>query len=196
MAVTASFFYSCTGLGDALTNIKRLQFKLGRVTGMKVAGVHISDKNSIKDFNVLEGAGLLSAFTSGKLNANFTLNVLAKNPNDGTGGSPKTSAVIKGLAWRLLIDDKEFINGNFTKGIDVPGIGQETNIPIEMSFDLLSFLKGEKFDNLMNLAFTMGGRSGNSSKLKLVVKPTVDTFLGPITYPGEITVIDKEFRSQ
>jgi hypothetical protein len=188
--------FSCSGLKDAIVNVQRLQFKLGNISNMKVAGLNIGNKMSIKDFNLLDGATLLSAFTSGKLNTSFTLNLLAKNPNDGTGGTANTSAVIKSLAWRLFIDESELINGNVASGIEVPGVGKETTIPIEMAFDLLSFFKGDNFDNLMSLAMALGGKSGSCARVKLGVKPTVDTFLGPITYPGEITVIDKEFKSQ
>jgi hypothetical protein len=188
--------FSCTGIKDAIINVQRLQFKLGNITNMKVAGVSFGTKSNIKDFTLLDGASLLSAFTSGKLNTSFTLNVLAKNPNDGTGGTSNTSAVIKALAWRLFIDDSELINGNVSNGIEVPGVGKETVIPIDMAFDLLSFFKNDNYDKLMNLALALGGKSGSCARVKLGVKPTVDTFLGPITYPGEITVIDKEFKSQ
>jgi hypothetical protein len=188
--------FSCTGIRDAIVNVQRLQFKLGNITNMKVAGVNFTGKNNIKDFNLLDGATILSAFTSGKLNTSFTLNVLAKNPNDGTGGTTNTSAVIKSLAWRLFIDDSELINGNVSQGIEVPGVGKETVIPIDMALDLLSFFKNDNYEKLMNLALALGGKSGSCARVKLGVTPTVDTFLGPITYPGEITVIDKEFKSQ
>lgn len=188
--------FSCAGLKDAMVNVQRLKFKLGTISNMKVAGISFGTKSSIKDFNLLDGAALLSAFTGGKLNTSFTLNLLAKNPNDGTGGTPNTSAVIKSLAWRLFIDESELINGNIASGIEVPGVGQETTIPIDMAFDLLSFFKGDNYDKLMNLALALGGKNGSAARVKLGVTPTVDTFLGPITYPGEITVIDKEFKSQ
>jgi hypothetical protein len=196
IALFALISFSCSGIRDAIVNVQRLQFKLGNITNMKVAGVNFTGKNNIKDFNLLDGATILSAFTSGKLNTSFTLNVLAKNPNDGTGGTTNTSAVIKSLAWRLFIDDSELINGNVSQGIEVPGVGKETTIPIDMAFDLLSFFKNDNYEKLMNLALALGGKSGSCARVKLGVTPTVDTFLGAITYPGEITVIDKEFKSQ
>ena len=42
----------------------------------------------------------------------------------------------------------------------------------------------------------LGGKNSSASRLTLKIKPTVETFLGEITYPGEIQVIDKEFRAQ
>lgn len=183
----------CSGVMDAIVNIQRLQFKLDKVTGMKVSGVPFSNLSSISNIGFVDAANILANFTQGKLPIEFTLNVLAKNPNDGEGGTKQTSAVIENLAWRLFIDNNETINGN-VGNISVPGVGQSTNIPIGMSFDLLKFFKDAGYDNLLNLALALGGKSGSSSRITLKVKPTVSTILGPITYPGEFDVIDKEFR--
>ena len=184
---------SCSGVYDAITNIQRLQFKLDKVTGFSAAGVGFSGASKLSDFSVLDGARLLASFGEGKLPIEFTLNVFAKNPNDGTGGTKNTSAVIKNLAWRLFIDSKETINGN-VGGITVPGVGQATNIPVQMSFDLLKFIKDQGYDGIINLALALGGKNGSAARITLKATPTVETVLGPITYPGEIEIIDKEFR--
>lgn len=193
IAAFAIMNFGCSGVMDAITNIQRLQFKLDKVTGMKVANVPLSNFSSISNIGVIDAANLLAAFTSGKLPVQFTLNVLAKNPNDGTGGTKQSSAVIENLAWRLFIDSKETINGN-VGNITVPGVGQSTNIPILMSFDLLKFFSNGQYNDLINLALALGGSSGTSSRITLKVKPTVSTILGPITYPGEFDVVDREFR--
>ena len=62
-----------------------------------------------------------------------------------------------------------------------------------MSFDLIQFF-GNNYNDLLNLALTLGGKNGSSSRITLKVKPTVRTVIGPITYPGEFDVIDREFR--
>ncbi len=187
--------FGCSGLYDAIVNIQRLQFKLDRVTGMNVAGVNLSNIGSISNLSLLDAANLLSNFSQGKLPVSFTLNVLAKNPNDGTGGTKNTSAVIKNLAWRLFLDNKETITGNIG-GITVPGVGQASNIPIGMSLDLVKFFKDTGYESLLNLALAIGGKNGSASKVTLKATPTVDTVLGPITYPGEIEIVDHEFRGQ
>ncbi|MFI5211438.1 MAG: hypothetical protein ACHQIH_01030 [Ignavibacteria bacterium] len=183
----------CSGLMDAIANIQRLQFKLDKVTGMRVAGVGLSGFASLSNIGYLEAANLLASFTQGKLPVEFTLNVLAKNPNDGTGGTKKSAAIIENLAWRLFIDNNETITGN-VRNITVPGVGQFTNIPIGMSFDLIQFFNNAGYNNLINLALALGGKNGSSSRITLKVKPTISTQLGPITYPGEFDVIDREFR--
>lgn len=193
LAFAALLNLSCSGVYDAITNVQRLQFKLNNVTGLKAAGVGFSNASKITDFSILDGAKLLGAFGEGKLPVEFTLNVLAKNPNDGTGGTKNTSAVIKNLAWRLFIDSKETITGN-VGGITVPGVGQATNIPVTMSFDLMKFFKDQGYDGIINLALALGGRNGSAARITLKATPTIETILGPITYPGEIEIIDREFR--
>ena len=79
--------FGCTGLYDAIVNLQRLQFKLDRVTGMKLAGVSLSSIERPSNLSIIDAANLLANFTQGRLPAEFTLNVLAKNPNDGTGGT-------------------------------------------------------------------------------------------------------------
>ena len=188
--------FGCTGAYDAFVNLQRLQFKLGAVNNFNLAGIKIGSIRTISDFSFVDGAKLLGAFTSGKFPASFTLNVLAKNPNDGTGGTKNTSAVLKSLAWRLFLDDKETINGNISRNIEIPGVGQATTIPVDISLDLYKFFKDQGYDHVVNLALALGGVSGSSSRIKLKATPTVDTFLGPIKYPGEITIVDTEFRSK
>ncbi len=85
-------------------------------------------------------------------------------------------------------------NSRNVGNISVPGVDTSTNIPIGMSFDLLQFFTNGNYNDLINLALALGGKNGSSSRVTLKVKPTVRTVIGPITYPGEFDVIDREFR--
>jgi hypothetical protein len=188
--------FSCTGAYDAFVNLQRLQFKLGSVDNFSLAGVRLKSIGSISELSFSDAAKLLSAFSNGELPASFTLNVLAKNPNDGTGGTRKTTAVLKSLAWRMFLDDKETISGNIPHSIEIPGVGQASTIPVGISLDLIRFFRDAGYESLLNLALAVGGVRGSSARVTLKATPTVDTFLGPITYPGEITIVEREFRSQ
>ncbi|HRI84481.1 MAG TPA: LEA type 2 family protein [Ignavibacteria bacterium] len=184
----------CSGIKDTMENAQRLKFKLGKVDGLNLAGVKLNNISSLDDLNILDGGKLLAAFASGQLPTKFTVNLIAKNPDTYPGGSKESSSLIKGLDWRLLIDNKEIITGEIDKTIEVPGVGKSTTIPIPVSFDLLRIFTDNSYENIINLALAIGGKSGTSSRLTLKIKPTIDTFLGGISYPGEIDVIDKEFR--
>jgi hypothetical protein len=193
--VVMAGIYSCSGVTDAVTNAQKLQWKLGNVSNMRVSGVDITKVSSMTQINALDLLKITNDFASGKLPASFTLNLLAKNP-EKSGGTQNSTDVIRSVKWRLLVDNKETINGNVSGPITIPGVGQTSTIPVSMSLDLLQIFQNEGMQNLISLALGMGGSQGSAARLSLKIQPTIDTFLGSITYPGEITVIDKEFRSK
>ncbi|MEP0860050.1 MAG: hypothetical protein HRF52_01270 [Ignavibacterium sp.] len=192
--LTAISFYQCS-IYQTLTNLSRLQFKVGNVNNFQVNGLDISNKSSLNDFNPTDVLKLTTMFTQGKLPVSFVLNVDAKNPNDGTGGYQRTDATLKSFKWRLFIDDKETISGDIDAPVTVPGTGEITKIPLRINIDLLQFFKDQGFEKVINLALTLGGKNGTTSKITLYAQPTVSTPIGNITYPGELKIIDTQFTN-
>ncbi len=190
--ILALSFSSCS-LVKQMTNISRLKFKLNGVSDFKLSGINLSNRMSIKDFNVFDSAQLLNNFAKGTLPVSFVLNIEAHNPNDG-GGYPRQDLDIVDFKWNLIIDDVETISGNIARPISVPGTGETTIFPITIELDLYKFFRERGFDNIINLALAIGGKNPNLSKIVLKAQPTIQTPLGKIKYPGEIVVVDKEFR--
>lgn len=186
--------YQCS-LYQTITNLSRLQFKVGEVNSFRVNDLDISGKSSLKDFNAADLLNLTSIFTQGKLPVSFVLNVDAKNPNDGTGGYARTDATLKSFKWRLFIDDKETVSGDIASPVTVPGTGEVTKIPLRVNIDLLQFFKDQGFDRIINLALTLGGKNSSTSKITLYATPTVSTPIGNITYPGELKIVDTQFTN-
>ncbi len=187
-------FIQCSIL-QTITNLSRLQFKLSSVSGFKVNNIDISNKSSISDLSPTEMISLSSIIGQGKLPISFVLNVDAKNPNDGTGGYPRTDATLKGLQWRLFIDDKETISGDLDAPVTVPGTGEVSTIPLRVNFDLLQFFKGEGLEKIANLVLAIGGKQGSTSRISLYATPTVSTPLGDIKYLGELKIVDTKFTN-
>jgi len=195
LSVAITFtIYQCS-IYQTITNLSRLQFKLGEVNSFRVNDLDISNKSSLNDFNATDLIKLTSSFAQGKLPVSFVLNVDAKNPNDGTGGYARTDATLKSFKWRLFIDDKETISGDIDSPVTVPGTGEVTKIPLRVNIDLLQFFKDQGFDRVINLALALGGKNGSTSKITLFATPTVSTPIGNITYPGELTIIDTQFTN-
>ncbi len=182
-------------LQKSIQNLQRCKFKLQNVSGFKLAGVSLTDKHTISDFGLIDGAKLAGAFASKNLPADFTLNVAATNPNDGTGGSPQTTATIVGFPWTLLIDGKSTINGDIGGNPEIPGTGKTTIIPLNTSLDLYKFFADRGYDDVVNLALAIGGASGSAARLTLRGTPRISTPIGDITYPQPIDVVDREFRN-
>jgi hypothetical protein len=190
---------SCTTLqqiGNAVLNLKRCSFKLENVANFSLMGVNLSSKRSISDFNLLDAAKLASGFARKEFPASFILNVAAINPNDGTGGSSQSAATLTSFAWTMILDNKTTISGDITQPITIPGTGQKSIIPLQMNLDLAKFFGDQGYESVANLALALGGVNSSPARITLKAKPRLSTDFGVITYPGEISIIDKEFRSQ
>ncbi len=187
-------FYGCSGVSNTIENAERLRFKLGSIDKITVGGVNLSNVKSVDQLNITQSAGLLATLASGSLPTSLTVNLIAKNPDTYPGGTKESSSLIKGLSWRLIVDDKELITGDIDKTIEIPGVGKQVTIPIPVKVDLMKMLGDGGLESLINLVSAMNGATGASSKVSLKIKPTIDTFLGGIAMPGEIEVVSKEFR--
>jgi hypothetical protein len=180
---------------DTLVNIKRLQFKLDSVTPGNLAGINLAAIDGPAKLSIPDGLKLVSAFKQKSLPLSMTLTVAAKNPNDGTGGSSQKSALLKALAWTLKIDGKETISGDIPNPIEVPGTGQATVIPLQMSLDLYKFFSDQGYENLLNLALAVAGQKGSTARITLTAVPTVSVAGIALKYPGQVEIVDKEFTN-
>jgi predicted small secreted protein len=180
-------------IGQSITNLSRCSFKLDGISDFRLAGVSLQGKTAL---NFSDATQAVASFSQGELPASFILNIAVHNPNTGTGGTPKSTVTLTSLAWRLLIDDVQTIEGEIPQSITIPGTGQQSIIPIPMKLDLVKFFRDKGYDKIVNLAFALGGAQGSASRVTLRAKPTVKTDFGPLTYPGEIDIVDKEFRGQ
>jgi hypothetical protein len=191
-------FSGCTTLQqiqDTLTNVKRLQFKLDSAAPGNLAGINLAAIDSPTKISLIDGLKLANAFRQKSLPLSMTLNVAAKNPNDGTGGGAKKTALLKALAWTLKIDNKATISGDIPNPIEIPGTGQATIIPLQLSLDLYKFFSDQGYDSVLNLALAIAGQKGSTSRLSLTAVPTVSVAGFDLKYPGAIEIVDKEFTN-
>lgn len=195
IALLAFVFTSCS-IYQSIVNVSRLKFKLGVVSNVRLADIPLSGKNKLSDFPPFDALKLTSAITKGSLPISFVLNIDVKNPNDGTGGYASTNASIVSLPYRLFVDEKEILTGDISSPVTIPGTGEATVIPLSINFDVVKNLQEHGFESVLNLALNIAGTGNGSSRLSVVTKPTVSTVLGNISYPGELEIVDKEFRDK
>ncbi|MCJ7552921.1 MAG: hypothetical protein MUO34_03465 [Ignavibacteriaceae bacterium] len=194
LAVVSLIAIQCS-VYQTIVHLSRLQFKLDAVNGFSVMNIPISNKTSLSDFSALDILKITTSIANGKFPVSFVLNVDAKNPNDGTGGYQSTDATLKDLDWTLELDGKKTISGRLNNPITVPGTGEITVIPLRMEIDLKEFFAEKGYESLINLALSLGGVQGTSSKIVLYARPTVSTVLGDIAYPGELKIVDTQFTN-
>ena len=184
---------SC-GVYNSIMNLSKLQYKLGSVNNFKVGNISITNKSKLSDFNTTDIIDLTSKVAAGDFPVSFTLNVLAKNPNQNSSSSSTSEITLESFPWTLYIDGVKTISGNISSPVKVPSVKDVTVIPLQISLDLLDFFKDNGLDKIINLALTLGGKNGSTSKIKIVAEPTLGTPLGKVTYPSPITIVDKTFN--
>ena len=194
--VAAMFVFTSCSIYQSIVNVSRLKFKLGLVNNVRLADISLDGKRKLSDFSPFDGIKLTSAISKGYLPISFTLNIDVKNPNDGTGGYAATNASLVSLPYRLYVDEKEILTGDISSPVTIPGTGDATVIPLSINFDLFKNIKDHGFESVVNLALNIAGTGNGNSRLTVYTKPTVSTVLGNITYPGELKIVDKEFRDK
>ena len=194
IALSIILISSC-GVYNSLMNLSKLKFKLDSVNNFKVGNITISNKSKLSDFGTLDILNLTSQVVSGKFPVTFMVNILAQNPNSSSStGSSLSDISLESFPWTLYINDKKTISGNISNPIQVPAIENVTVIPLEMSLDLLDFFQEDGLNNLVNLALSLGGKEGATTKIRLVAEPELGTSIGRLSYPNPITIIDKSFN--
>jgi hypothetical protein len=177
-----------------ISNVSRLKYKIQSAGDYRVVGINLSDKKSLKDFNSIEMLKLSAGIMRGNLPLTFLLNVEAVNPNDGSGGFPRTDLNISSFPWRLYLNEKEIVKGNISDPVFVPGKGESVLIPIKIEFDIAKSFKEKSLDDILLLLLQIGGVHGSTSNMKLIAKPVLGTPFGKLEYPDEITIVDKSFN--
>jgi len=187
------FLFGCS-VQQTVTNISRLKFQIKSVSDFSLNGINISHKDKLTDYSPTDLLRLAPIFTSGKMPVTFNLNILVKNPNDGTGGYPPTDVTIKSFPWELYINDEKTVSGNIENEIIIPGIGEESIVSIKINVDLIEVFGSDQMNDLLKQALEIGGDKASTSNIKLVAMPVLGTSFGDISYPLPITIVDYEFR--
>ncbi len=182
------------GMYKSIMNLSKLKFKLDSVNNFKISGIPVSNKSKLSDFNPLDLVKLTTQVAQGNLPVNFTLNVLAKNPNAEAVQGSSTDIKIVSFPWKLFIDDKETISGNITNPVTVPGGNKTSIIALDIGMNLMEFFSNSNLESIVNLALKLGGGKGSTSHIKLIARPVLDTPLGNISYPGELTIVDYTYN--
>lgn len=165
-----------------LAALRQVAFALAGVQDGRVAGVPLSRIASYQDLTAVEIGRVALAIARNDLPLTFRVDVRAENP-----ATNRATATMVRLAWSLYLDDKETINGVLDTTYTLPP-GQPVIIPLQMALNLRQFFGGPA-ESLVNLAAGVAGLRANPTRIALRAVPSIDTPLGPITYPSPITIV-------
>lgn len=191
-SVAIIFFASACNIFTTLENIGKLKFNISSATNFNLAGINIQGKNSLNDFNSIELLKLTVSHSKGNLPLRFTLNVEAKYSNEKNFINSEIS--ISSFPYKLLLNDKVIINGDIDKPIYFPNNSPSIIIPLKIEFDIVHSCKDRSINDILNFVLNISGMKSSSSNIKLIARPTLNTPIGEIKSPKEITIVDQEYN--
>ena len=177
---------ACSSL-QQLAALRQVGFALAGVTGGRLAGVDIAKIASGTRLSVLDYGKLTVALARQDVPLDFLVNVEALNPAEN-----KVTARMVRLGWALYLNDKETIHGVVDTAV-VMEPGKPVIMPMRMRVNLVQFFNGPAQD-LVDLAAAVAGVNPDPTKISLKASPTIDTPLGPLSYPNPITIVSRTVR--
>lgn len=168
--------------------LQRVAFSLGGVSNARLAGVSLSRISSASDLNAADLARVALALARNDLPLEFSLGVRAENPAEN-----RATATMVRLAWTLLLDNKETISGVLDSSLALPA-GQTVTIPLQMRLNLRDFFGGSA-ESLVNLAAGLAGVRADPTRITIRATPTINSPIGPISYPSPITIVNTSVGS-
>ncbi|MEO5798070.1 MAG: hypothetical protein ABIZ70_10505 [Gemmatimonadales bacterium] len=162
--------------------LRRVAFALGGVRNGRIAGVALSRIAAYRDLTALDVGRIALAVASNNVPLEFQLDVRAQNPAEN-----RTTATMVRLAWTLLLDNRETINGSLDSSLTLPA-GQTVVIPLQMRLNLRQFFSGP-IESLVDLAAGVAGVRADPTRVSIKATPTINTPIGPISYPSPITIV-------
>lgn len=175
---------SCTTLSQ-LVALRQVDFSFDGVAAARLLDLDLSRKTSYSDLTLVDVGRVASAVSSGRLPLDLTLALSGENPPDNAA-----EARLLRMDWTLLLDGRETVSGVVDDPVAFPP-GTRRDFQVELTLDLLEFFDGT-VPELLDIALAVAGQEGTGTEVALRVLPTVDTSLGPIRYPGPITLVRTE----
>ncbi|MEM8560085.1 MAG: hypothetical protein AAGG50_19885 [Bacteroidota bacterium] len=187
LAVLAVSIGGCTAL-EQLAALQRVAFALDRTADTQIGGVPLTSLQNYNDLNAVQLLQLGTAVTRGELPLNFTLFVDATNPSENA-----TAARLVNFDWTLFLDGSETVSGTYNNETLLPP-GQTVGIPLDIRLDLIQFF-GNNLPDLVELALAVSDLGGSGKEIRLQATPSINTALGPIRYPGALTIVKADVGS-
>lgn len=158
------------------------QFTLTGVRITEISGVSFENVRSASDLNLGDMMTLGQRIINGSLPAKMEVDVNARNNQSKTAG-------ISGMAWKVFIDDAEFVGGQLNRSVQVLPNHSES-FPIIVQVDLLKMLQQESLPKILNMVLGMNDNTKlRELGLSVKIKPSYKTPTGSIKQmPNWITI--------
>ena len=160
----------------ALTQLAPLypvEFEFDRVANVRVAGMRPVDAYTSLGADDL--ARLAAAVASRNVPVDLVVHIRATSPS-----KQAVNARMPQLEWTFFVQDQEIVSGKLAESFLMEP-GKPLDIPIPVHFDAYDVFGG-RARTLYELGLAIAGVPGYEKEVRIDIRPTIETGLGPILY--------------
>jgi hypothetical protein len=170
---------------EQVVQVPQVEFYLDRASDAALAGIDLEGVRRVEDLRPGDYLTIADAVRRGSLPLRFDLHVGADNAD-----ARAYDLRLERLEWTLLLEERETVSGILERNI-VLAPAATTDIPVPVELDLLDFFADGASD-LVQLALRLTGSEAEPARIKLRARPTLRTPFGPLRFPSEITIVDRD----
>ncbi len=162
---------------DQLANLVRCQYRLANVSNIQLEGIAV---NGSSGFSGSDLVNLGLAYANNRLNLSLNLNMEVQNPQ-------KDTAAFSQVAYQFALQNQPLTEGT-TQQRFIVGPGATQTLPIPITVNLTSALRGQRLDAILNLVSGLAGQSSNPTDVQLRVRPSLLIANQVVQFPSYFTV--------
>ena len=182
LAAAVALGLAACATARGLFALRQVDFTVDRVASVRLAGVSLDRVRSPSDVGLLDAGRIAAAVARRQIPLEFDLHLTGRNPAEN-----RTTARLTRLRWTLDLNGRETVSGSLdTTYTFAPGAETDVSVPIQL--DLARFFQ-EGASDALDLALGLAGLGSRPTEVALRAVPTIETPLGPIQYPGTITIV-------
>lgn len=164
-----------------MTALRNVRFAFASVSDVRFAGVPIGPGTNFSQLGLTDLARVSAALVAKRAPLELVAHVNATNPEENL-----VAARMLELGWKFYVQDQETLAGRIGQPVVIER-GQTVDVPVAVGIDLMKVKSGTARE-LFDLAVAIAGNGPIRQDLKLELTPTIDTAIGPITYPSPIVI--------
>lgn len=176
----AALLTNCATLQE-IAALRTVSFAFDRVSEVRVAGVRIDANTRFSSLGIADAARVLDAASRHSVPIDLVAHIRAENPAEN-----HTVARMLEVGWKFFVQDQQALEGQLGTALALPP-GQPVDVPVAVRFDLVPLTQGGARE-VFELGMAIAGYGNTPKELRLELRPTIETGLGPMRYPAPVVV--------
>lgn len=170
----------CTAMQE-LAALRLVSFAFSNVSDVRFVGIPIGPSADYSNLGLADAARVAAAVIAKQAPIELVAHVSATNPPEN-----KVTARLVRMGWKLFVEDRQALAGDLGTPVVIES-GRTVDVPVAVRFDLVTMgVSGAR--DMFDLAVAIAGQGTIRKDMRLELVPTVETSVGPLTYPSPIVI--------